>query len=162
MARGRKRMPTATHEASGAYDRNPNRRPVNEPQPTMGAPPIPAKWTKNKRAREVWDMVVSWLDDLGISSKADAGLIEHYVSHYVIAEQAWDDIQSRGVMIDGARSGDKVKNPAVGIHRSELAACEKILPEFGLSPSSRSKVQTIGPASKPGSKIEAFRARIAG
>ena len=83
------------------------------------------------------------------------------MSHYLIAEQAWEGIQARGIMVDGARSGDKVKNPALGIHRSELAACEKILPEFGLSPSSRSKVQTTG-ESKPGSKLAAFKARLAG
>lgn len=50
---GRPRTPTVLHEISGAYKRNPNRRPTNEPQPDGKFSSDPPTWF-NELERSCW------------------------------------------------------------------------------------------------------------
>ncbi len=73
-----------------------------------------------------------------VLSPVDGPMLLAYVDNFMVAEEAKKLFEEEGVTLQCDR-----RHPAVGIHNAASAACVKILMEFGLSPSSRGRVQVI-------------------
>jgi phage terminase small subunit len=122
---GRKPKPTHLRAVQG----NPGKRALNrqEPKPPAGAVERPA-WLKTKAAREAWDELAPMLEGMGVLTRADA--------------------LSLGVLC-------QVYSDWLTYRTAALAArVQSLLSEFGLTPSSRSRLK-VDPA-KPADPLARF------
>jgi P27 family predicted phage terminase small subunit len=119
---------------------NPGHRPLNlsEPQPT-GIPTCPRHL--DKCAREEWKRVSTQLIKLGLLTNIDKVVLEIYCSSYSRYREAERQIAAFGLVIKAGKSGYPIPNPYVGIANVAQETCRKCCVEFGMTPSSRSKVQ---------------------
>lgn len=135
MKPGPKPKPTALRLVHG--DRK-DRINTREPAASKKAPRCPS-WLP-KEARAVWRRTVSQLSEMGVASETDTDLLATYCMAVVTFQRATEEVEREGILIEGRRDG-KVKNPAVQIQRDAARAIAQIGAEFGLSPSSRSRLQ---------------------
>jgi len=141
--RGRKPHPTSQRHLAG----NPGHRPENRAEPTP--PPVaddfdtpPAELDGLTAAQLEWRRLAPMLRRCRQVTDADrAALIALCVE--------WDrylEARSRAFpRVVASPSGYAMPNPWLSIQTKALAACLKLWPELGLTPSSRSRVKTDGP-----------------
>jgi P27 family predicted phage terminase small subunit len=133
--------PTALRIVQG----NPGKRPPNkrEPKPRVGEPEMPSHLSAE--AREHWKRFAPVLTRIGCLTEADGVAFEGLCEAY----QSWVDAKKAkaetGVFATSP-NGYLQPSPAVGIERAALKQLMSIAGEFGMTPSSRSKVKTDGPA----------------
>jgi len=131
---GRKPVPTAMKVLRG----NPGRRPINknEPKPKTGVPRCPAWLTPagKKAFREMGSM----LNDLGVMTEADKMALTLLCDAYAEYMEARAVIAEKGSTYETDR-GTAVR-PEVKIAQDAWKRVRGLLPEFGLSPSSRTKI----------------------
>jgi P27 family predicted phage terminase small subunit len=145
--RGTKPMSTARRRLTG----NAGRRTINaqEPEP----PPtdlrtVPRELVGNAEAVREWKRLAPMLQTIRQVTEADrAALIALCVewSRYLEAGK-----HARPRILTASRSGYKMPNPWLAIQRQALAACLKLWPELGLTPSARSRVKMSDGPSAPG------------
>jgi len=150
---GRRPKPTALKELAG----NPGKRAMNrsEPKPT-GIPTCPRHL--DKEAKVEWRRVSGDLITLGLLTSVDRAALAAYCaawSRWVTAEL---QIQKFGLVIKSPKSGYPVQNPFVGVANTSLDQMRKFAVEFGLTPSSRSRLH-VDPAPAKDS-FESFMAGI--
>lgn len=138
--RGRKPKPTAIKELEG----NPGKRALNrkEPQPSGGIPSRPAHL--HGAAAIEWNRVVKELQEMGVLTRIDRAVLASYCvayGHWVDAEQ---HLQEEGAVIE-TTFGNKVQNPYLQISKRSMDQMVKFAAEFGMTPSSRSRVKTEPP-----------------
>jgi len=132
--------PTAIRKLNG----NPSRRPYNtrEPKAHPGEPDMPRGLTR--RAKQEWKRLAEMLLGLGVLSQADGNALGLLCA---------DIAEHERIVKDLAKSGYLLKNPTTGaIHQNPLVKMASDLNrrvlvglrEFGLTPSSRSRVEVIG------------------
>lgn len=144
---GRKPLPTHIKLLKG----NPGKRSVNarEPKPKRGVPKMPAHLTP--RAKSAWKRIGPELDAMGVLSLADATALELLCCVYAEWRVARDTVDDEGTTYTTTtETGDTMyrTRPEVAIAADAWRRCRAMLAEFGLTPSSRSKVSRIGdPAS---------------
>lgn len=137
MARGRKPKPTKLKVVTG----NPGHRPLNEnePEPVLGIPDMPAWIEPFKHAVENWNTESAVLDDMGIISQADAGVLatRSFLYHQIV--ELSGDIKTEGTTLESEGREPK--------HNPKQKQLESIFKEYrtlgsllGLDPSSRSKL----------------------
>lgn len=127
--------PDALKELEG----NPGKRPIGEsPKPKTGAP-NPPHWLKAEALAE-WGRIVPELAAINLLSVVDRAALTAYVTSWATFAECAQDIEERGVMVNG-RDGTPVKNPSVAMQRDALAQIKSWCVEFGLTPSSRAKMQ---------------------
>lgn len=136
-ASGRRPKPTALKILEG----NPGHRPLNqhEPQATPGEPVMPKGMSKE--AKREWKRVVPQLLDMGVLSVIDASALEAYCEAYAEFKQADKLIQTEGLVYTTA-GGLKKRHPAVAIRADAQKRMKAFLCEFGMSPSSRTRLVT--------------------
>ena len=122
---------------------NPGQRPlnVNEPQPESELPQCP-DWLADE-AKIEWDRIVPELYRLGLITKIDVTALIGYCQswgRYVEAEKYLNDNDT--IMV--ADSGYMQQVPQVGIAQKYLKQCQSFMTEFGLTPSSRGRLQLPG------------------
>jgi P27 family predicted phage terminase small subunit len=136
---GRKPKPTALKVLSG----NPGKRPLNECEPKpSGVPDCPEHL--DTVAKQEWDRVSAELISIGLLTSVDRAALAAYCAAYsrwVKAEQA---IQKHGEVIK-TQSGNAIQNPYVGVANRALDLMHKFLSEFGMTPSSRSRLHVNAP-----------------
>jgi P27 family predicted phage terminase small subunit len=136
---------------------NPGKRKTNtrEPEPTAKAPAMPA-WICGE-ARAEWGRVVPELTRLGLLSVVDRGTLTAYCLAWAELVSATKLINEQGRVVEEPildRTYEptgyirKKLHPAVKLQRDAFARVKQFLGEFGLSPSSRARLQmpTDGPA----------------
>lgn len=143
MTRGRKPKPTETKKLEG----NPGKRKLNsqEPQPDVAIPECP----KHLReiARQEWVRITAELVKLKIITNIDRAALVAYC-------QAWEDYvyASSMVEVEGAvitsEKGGCYQNPWVSIKNSAMDRMVRISAEFGMTPSSRSRIKVETPTSE--------------
>jgi P27 family predicted phage terminase small subunit len=119
---------------------NPGHRPLNlsEPQPT-GIPTCPRHL--DSEARKEWRRVSKDLLALGLLTSIDRAALAGYCaswSRWVAAEL---QIEKYGAIVKSPKSGYAIQSPFVGIANVALDKLRAYAIEFGMTPSSRSKVQ---------------------
>jgi P27 family predicted phage terminase small subunit len=143
--RGRKPKPTSLKILQG----NPGKRPLakNEPRPTPTAPGCPT-WL-SPEAKAEWRRVVPELDRIGMLSRVDRAALATYCEVWATFVTAQRDLHEHGLRIMAFRteSADGLtiyvqpaKNPSVQIARDSAAQVRQFCAEFGLTPSSRARI----------------------
>ena len=142
--RGRPPKPTALRILQG----NPGKRLLNqkEPQPQKALLKCP-RWL-NKFAREEWASVVPELHRLGLLTKLDEKALACYCQAYSRLRQAETVIAKKGITFK-TPNGFVQKRPEVTIAREAMQLMKAFAAEFGLTPSSRTRLHvSVGSTSE--------------
>jgi P27 family predicted phage terminase small subunit len=156
MIRGRRPTPTKLKILRG----NPGCRRLNdrEPQPTGDLPPCPDHL--QGAAREAWHDFAAGLT--GIATSLDATALELLCVAYAGFRGAMEKVASGGpVWIVPAKDGGLPiarVSPYQRLATTQWKMVREMMAEFGLTPSSRSRVQVAGPAAA-GDDFDRFLAR---
>ena len=139
--RGRKPKPTAQKKLDG----NPGKRALNanEPQPERKAPPCPDHL--GEAAKAEWARLAPALEGVGLMSAIDGDALALYCAAYERWVEAEKQLRQTGVIVKSP-SGYPIQNPYLAISKAAAAQMQKLLVEFGMTPSSRSRITTEAPA----------------
>jgi len=156
--RGRRPKPSKIKELEG----NPGKRPLNqnEPQP----PAVQASQLKppygrlSKQARRLWKDLAPSLEALGVLTQADLAAFELLCNHYGFAVEAAAILRAEGLTLQEPAAWDKEtgevtawrtkKHPVAQIFRENSTAFRMMAGEFGLTPSSRARLDVDPPPPK--------------
>lgn len=136
---GRKPKPTALKLITG----NPGKRalPKFEPKPQPGAE-MP-DWLSDE-AKAQWALVAQQLEASGILTQIDGPALGLYCEAFARWRHANDQVVKFGSVVK-APSGFPVQSPFLAIANRAWDQMMKALVEFGMTPSSRSRVTANGP-----------------
>jgi P27 family predicted phage terminase small subunit len=144
--RGRKPNATAQRLLEG----NPGKRPINleEPQPPALADDIeettPTELDNQPIAIAEWKRLAPMLRRCRQITEADRGSLVALCLEWARYITATREVAALGLVVR-APSGYPMQNPYLSIATKALAGCNKLWPELGLTPSSRSRVKAVGP-----------------
>lgn len=155
-ARGRKPTPTRIKELQG----NPGKRPLNaaEPVPPRGKPTCPKHI--DGEGRKEWGRVTKLLEEMGLLTKAEGPALALYCQMYQRWVEAEENVKKFGMIIPVGENGALQLSPYVSIANQAMSQMQKLLCEFGLTPSSRSRIKL--PPAKKESKFDSFMAKKKG
>ena len=133
--KGRKPKPTEIKKLEG----NPGKRKLNEkePQPEKTAPDCP-EWLENE-AKAEWERLAVHLEALGVLTIVDRAAFAGYCECFARWKEAEEFISKHGMIIK-TPSGYFQQVPQVSISQTYLKLLLKFAVEFGLTPSSRSRI----------------------
>lgn len=133
--RGRKPTPTAVKVLEG----NPGKRSLNtqEPKPEKKAPRCPA-WLEDEAKKE-WKRMAKQLEQLGILTEIDMAAFAGYCQAYARWKEAEEFITQHGTIVK-TPSGYWQQVPQVSIAQTYLKIMNRFCEQFGLTPSSRSRI----------------------
>jgi len=131
--------PTALKKWKG----NPGKRalPADEPQ-YRTAPAKPRGMPK--KAQQLWDNLAPLLEDVGILTGPDGPAFQLLAEQWWIIDEARKSLQKHGLIIVDINDQPR-KNPAYQIYRDAVNLYTKLSKEFGLTPSSRTRVAAPEP-----------------
>ncbi len=137
--RGRHPKPTAVKELAG----NPGHRPVNEaePKPRRALPQCPKHLTEE--ARHEWRRVARDLYDAGLLTSVDRAGLAMYCQTWATWVKAEQECEASGEVIRTS-NGNEIQNPWRGVANKALKLCQSLAAEFGMTPSSRTRVKSDG------------------
>lgn len=157
MVRGRKRKPTALKLLHGDDRVNPGRINENEPEAIPECAECPRHL--DATAKREWAFMVEVLQAMGMFSKSYRAALELYCESYSNYRIALAAVEKYGqVLVTKKPDGtiDVRRNPfSVEVHKYK-EECKTLLTEFGLTPSSKSRVE--GAPVKQLKKIEGLLA----
>ncbi|QGT99515.1 Phage terminase, small subunit [Candidatus Syntrophocurvum alkaliphilum] len=133
--RGRKPKPTAIKVLEG----NPGKRDINkhEPKPKKQAPRCPT-WLEPEAKKE-WRRMVKQLEQLGLLTEIDMAAFAGYCQAYARWKEAEEFITKHGTIVK-TPSGYWQQVPQVSIAQTYLKLMNRFCEQFGLTPSSRSRI----------------------
>lgn len=133
--RGRKPTPTAIKVLEG----NPGKRPLNtnEPTPEKKAPKCPS-WLDSEAKKE-WRRMSKLLEQLGVLTEIDMAAFSGYCQAYARWKEAEEFISKHGTIVK-TPSGYWQQVPQVSIAQTYLKIMKDFCSEFGLTPSTRSRI----------------------
>lgn len=133
--KGRKPKPSELKRLSG----NPGRRPIEEHVPRLrhGMPECPPHL--DAAAKVEWKRISVQLMAVGLLTKVDRAALAAYCQTYSRWAEAEGMIKAHGILVKGM-GGFPLPNPALRIADRAMDQMLKFLTEFGMSPSSRSRV----------------------
>jgi len=135
--KGRKPTPTMLKVLSG----NPGKRPLNEREPVtpQGLPEMPA-WLDDE-AKAEWGRITVDLAEMGLLSKADRPALAAYCTAWSRWVDAEAQVKKYGAVVKSPDKGFPMKSPYLSIAEQALETMRKLMVEFGLTPSSRSRIR---------------------
>ena len=135
--RGRKPKPTLLKVLDG----NPGKRPLNErePAPRAGIPDAP-EWL-DEEAKAEWGRVVPELQAMGLLSAVDRPALAAYCTAWSRWVKAEEMVRKFGPIVKSPDKGFPMKSPYLTIADQALESMRKLMVEFGLTPSSRSRIK---------------------
>lgn len=138
--RGRKPKPTEIKKLAG----NPGKRALNdaEPRPRVVYPRPPAHLSDEEKSK--WKLLVKELYPLGLVTTIDQDSLAFYCVLYVRWIKAEKMVRDKGEIIKTV-SGNIIQNPYLSIANRALEQLNKLSAEFGMTPSSRSRVKVESP-----------------
>jgi P27 family predicted phage terminase small subunit len=147
--KGRRPLPTALKELAG----NPGKRALNksEPKPPAAAPACPAHL--DAEAKKEWRRILKELAPLGMISKLDRAALAAYCQAWGRWVQAEEQLRKHGPVVKSP-SGFPMQNPYLSIANAAMEQMRKYMVEFGLTPSSRSRIETTPQA--PADELQEF------
>lgn len=133
--RGRKPTPTAIKELEG----NPGKRKLNtnEPKPKKKASRCPA-WLEDEAKKE-WKRMSKVLESMGLLTEMDMAAFAGYCQAYARWKEAEEFISQHGSMVR-TPNGYLQQVPQVSIAQTNQKIMLKFCEQFGLTPSSRSRI----------------------
>ena len=159
MAGGRPKKPTALHILNGNPSKIPNLG-ANEPKPVPIAP-APPDWLCPD-ARVEWDRIAPQLESLGLLTQVDMAALVAYCESWAQYKRAITHIHKHGETFDLLDDDGNVKyvqqSPQVSIANKALANIKSFCTEFGMTPSSRSRM-TVPGQDEPQDEMERLLSR---
>ena len=131
-----KPRPTALKLLHG--ERNKKRINLREPKPAPIAPGCPIHLDRISKAE--WKRVAPELEQLGILSRIDRAALAAYCQTYARWVQAEKELQKEGSLFIVTEKGYMLPHPLTGVAHKALLAMHRFLTEFGMTPSSRSRI----------------------
>lgn len=157
MPRGRKPLPTAVKELNG----NPGHRTLNkaEPQPPRSSrvPAPPAYLTGE--AKKAWQKLAGQLHRMGVLTDVDHDALARYCVTY----QRWlraEKALARDGDVLKTNKGNYVQNPWLAISNRSLGLLNGLAAEFGITPSSRTRVKASPPEEEEKLERELFGPKV--
>lgn len=136
--RGPPPKPSAVKKAQGTFHKSRSAR--NEVAPKPGVPPMPT-WL-DAEGRAEWRRVVPQLEALGILSEIDGAMLADYCAAHSLAIRATKKYQRQGPSVK--INGQVQRHPMIKVAQEARAQARLLAGEFGLSPSSRSRISAPG------------------
>ncbi|MEG2198100.1 MAG: phage terminase small subunit P27 family [Cellulosilyticaceae bacterium] len=132
---GRKPKPTAVKLLEG----NPGKRSLNtnEPKPNTKASKCPT-WLEAEAKKE-WRRISKQLEQLGVLTEVDMAAFAGYCQAYARWKEAEEFITKHGTIVK-TPSGYWQQVPQVSIAQTYLKIMNKFCEQFGLTPSSRTRI----------------------
>ena len=132
---GRKPKPTAVKKLEG----NPGKRKLNskEPVPAKGIPACP-DWLMPEAKKE-WERLAELMNQMGVLTEVDMAAFAAYCQSYARWKEAQEHITSGGSTFETDK-GYQPQTPWVGIAHTNQKLMLQAASEFGLTPSSRSRI----------------------
>jgi P27 family predicted phage terminase small subunit len=150
--RGRKPIPSRLHELNGDPGKR-HRSRDGEPRPeALEKVPSPPRHL-NRRAAGVWRRIVPELISMRLISAVDGASLAAYCSAVATYQEADERLKTEKWTTSTARGGSR-PNPLFKIRDEALKLVNKFAGEFGLTPSTRSRV--IGASSPKQSAFSNF------
>ncbi|MGH7936119.1 MAG: phage terminase small subunit P27 family [Chthoniobacterales bacterium] len=147
---GRRPLPTAVKKLRG----NPGKRKLNDKEPSaqLGEPEMPRDLPKAAAAE--WKRIVPELQILVVLATVDRAALAAYCHAFARWFEAEREVKRLGIVVEEpilimGEATDFVrykKNPAVTISEGAMKIMKSFLVEFGMTPSSRSRVRIEKPA----------------
>lgn len=134
-------MPTSLKLIRG----NPGKRAINkrEPQPSAKAPRCPD--FLDEIAKREWSRMLPILKRMKVLTEADGVALANLCQALSTMIQAQEALSKSGLLVK-AQSGWVQQSPLVSVVQSQMKIVNQLCGEFGLTPSSRSRITT---ASEP-------------
>ena len=148
MPRGRKPKPSHLKVVTGTL--HPSRENRQEPKPKVSMPSPPSHLSEE--AKEEWERLCKDLYNLGILTELDRAALAAYCQAYgrwVQAERAFAEMAEgspSGGMVVMTKNDNAIHNPLVGAANKAMADMMRYASEFGMTPSSRSRIKSDGQA----------------
>lgn len=141
--RGRKPLPSNVVRLRG----NPGKRPLNdaEPAPAPVVPSCPA--CLGEAARKEWKRLARELGELGLLTRIDRGMLAAYCQAHALWTEVVSSIERYGTMVKSPNRFP-MQSPYVAVASKQVEIMGRIAAEFGMTPSSRSRIRASGPASE--------------
>ena len=137
--KGRKPVPTQLKVIRG----NPGKRRLNVTEmPTaarVGSVPSAPDWLDSIARRE-WHRLAKQLARRGLLTTLDKSAFAAYCAELSKYVQASELIKAHGTLLVSKQTKTLYPNPACAIASSSLKQLRQLLPELGLTPSSRSRI----------------------
>jgi P27 family predicted phage terminase small subunit len=135
--RGRKPKPSLIRALEG----NPGKRPLNdrEPTPPQGVPDCPNYLDDEAKAE--WFRTAKVLSDMRLLSLADRTALAAYCVVYSRWLKAEEQVKKFGSIVKSPEKGFPMKSPYLSVADQALELMHKFMVEFGLTPSSRSRIR---------------------
>jgi len=136
---GRKPKPTRLKIIQG----NPGKRPLNknEPQPERRLMRAPSHLSEE--AKKEWRYMAAKLFKMGLLTELDRPALAAYCQAYGRWVNAEKVLNEKGPLYK-TDTGTIRQSPMLWVANKALEQMYKFLTEFGMSPSSRSRVQVVG------------------
>ena len=147
---GRRPKPTALRILEGTAHRKP---PSREPSAPKGVPPVPERLKADAVALAKWEELAAILTQMGVLTTGDGEALATLCEVHSAEQSCLLQLRAGGAVMHTDLGGVK-PNPAGPMYRSLVAMKASLLSEFGLTPSSRTKLAT--PIEKPQDDLEAF------
>jgi len=156
------RGPAPTPTRIRVLEGNPARRPLpaNEPRPLAGEPEMPTYL--DREARRQWKRLVPILVSMRVLTVADGMQLANLCQAYSILVQAHHAMRQAS---KGGGSGLLMKTPGgyvqqsplIGIINGQAEIIHRISREFGLTPSSRTRLEATAEA-----RVDSLEAKLCG
>lgn len=134
---GRRPKPTAIRILEGTQ-RGPAKR---EPSMPPGVPPMPERLKVDAVAVEKWQELAGILTKMGVLTTGDGEALATLCEVHSAEQSCLLQLRAGGAVMHTDLGGVK-PNPAGPMYRSLVAMKASLLSEFGLTPSSRTKLAT--------------------
>lgn len=127
---------------------NPGKRPLNarEPHPRAVMPTCPKHLTGE--ARREWRRMGRELLALGVLTSVDRAALAAYCQAWGRWVEAELKVAELGA-ITKTENGNLVQNPYLSVANRAMEQMTRLAGEFGMTPSSRGRVQTQAPRNEP-------------
>jgi P27 family predicted phage terminase small subunit len=150
-AKGQGRKPKPTHLKLLEGDPNKCRINMDEPKPYPKAPKVPT-WL-SREAKAEWRRLAPQLEAIGILTELDMAMFASYCAAFgklvwaekMIKQQRKEGAKLSGGLIMQTPTGAYQTNPYVWIYNKALEQIRNFGSEFGLSPSSRTRIKVVKP-----------------
>lgn len=133
--RGRPRKPTANLKLTGNY--RGDRRHADEPTPDVRIPERP-KFLTGEGKKE-WERIAPLLADKKCLTDWDRAMLTAYCKEWADYVYLSRKVKPKDYLVQTI-NGNLIQNPLIAVRNRALKNCKEIAAEFGLSPSSRTRL----------------------
>ena len=162
MTQGRKRLAPEVHEAKGTFNVHPERRNKRAPKSDNARPKMPDDFDEHEKKK--WGQLCKILEKNRVMSTDLVEILTAYCTAYGGWMRARDAVRKTGIVIIEKTPDGKIKdikrNPfSVELHKYR-DQMNKLLPELGLTPASRSRVSSTDPGDSEDNPFAEIMARM--